>query len=552
MLGLGPFKPPSIGGKLTREHGFLREVKMNATMWYLAATLSVLSTCVWAQDIKLKPKPTETSVVKAGDIVPPRVVEACAPGHCPFAGQTVTVITGTGPAISGPVLELKDEFEAATGATLKIAGFRYEELFANFMSDMTNRTGKYDAAIAAAFWLGELVAGGYILPYDKYYNDPRFPKWDIDEVLPGPRSLLSYAGQKYMVANDHDGQVMYYRRDLLADPQHQAAFKQKYGYALGVPETWEQFRDVAEYFNGKDLNGDGVPDHGLVLSLAAGAQGMFHFMSFSAPFVIGPDNPKLYWFDPQTMKPLLESPGHVRALKALVDLVPFGPKEMLGWDLGSGWDYFLAGRAALTFTWGDLGGLAQQEGSKVKGRIGSAPMPGTHAYYSIAQRQWVKTEQLNLVGNTTGSSWAGVISKDFKAPEATYYLLALMATKEKSIVYGVRGWDGIDLGRYFHFLPPDGSAEIEAYLKGGWDEADIRDYSQAYFKNFSNKLQFPYLRIPGAYSYWLALDLHLAEAAAGQLSPEAALKATAVDFEEITIRLGREQQGRAYRDSLEF
>jgi multiple sugar transport system substrate-binding protein len=34
------------------------------------------------------------------------------------------------------------------------------------------------------------------------------------------------------------------------------------------------------------------------------------------------------------------------------------------------------------------------------------------------------------------------------------------------------------------------------------------------------------------------------------LSPEAALKATAVDFEEITIRLGREQQGRAYRESL--
>jgi multiple sugar transport system substrate-binding protein len=279
---------------------------------------------------------------------------------------------------------------------------------------------------------------------------------------------------------------------------------------------------------------------------------MFHFMSFSAPFVIGPDNPKLYWFDPQTVKPLLESPGHVRALKALVDLVPFGPKEMLGWDLGSGWDYFLAGRAALTFTWGDLGGLAQQEGSKVKGRIGSAPIPGTHAYYSIAQRQWVKTEQLNLVGNTTGSSWAGVISKDSKAPEATYYLLALMATKEKSIVYGVRGWDGIDLGRYFHFLPPDGSAEIETYLKAGWNEADIRDYSQAYFKNFSNKQQFPYLRIPGAYSYWNALDLHLAEAAAGRLSPEAALKATAVDFEEITIRLGREQQGRAYRDSLEL
>ena len=100
------------------------------------------------------------------------------------------------------------------------------------------------------------------------------------------------------------------------------------------------------------------------------------------------------------------------------------------------------------------------------------------------------------------------------------------------------------------FLPPDGTGQIETYLKAGWNEADIRDYLKAYFETFTNKLQFPYLRIPGAYSYWQALDVHLAEAAAGQLSPEAALKASAVDFEEITIRRGRERQRQSYRASL--
>ena len=318
---------------------------------------------------------------------------------------------------------------------------------------------------------------------------------------------------------------------------------------LDVPKTWAQFRDVAEYFNGKDLNGDSIPDYGLSMHLKVGAQGMFHFMSFSAPFVIGPDNPRLYWFDPQTMKPLVESPGHVRALTALVELVRFGPKDMLNWDLGKSWDLFLAGRAALAFTWADLGGLAQQEGSKVKGKTGSAPLPGSDAYYSIAHHKWIKTAQPNIVGNTTGGSWTGVISKYSKAPEATYYLLALMATKEKSQVYAARGWDGIDPGRIYHFLPPDGTGQIETYLKAGWNETDVREYLHAYFENFSNKLQLPYLRIPGAYSYWQALDVHLAEAAAGQLSPEAALRATAVDFEEIPLRLGREQQRRAYRTS---
>jgi multiple sugar transport system substrate-binding protein len=219
-------------------------------------------------------------------------------------------------------------------------------------------------------------------------------------------------------------------------------------------------------------------------------------------------------------------------------------------ESGKNWDYFLAGHAALTITWGDLGALAQQEGSRVKGKVGVAHLPGTAEYYSVAQGKWIKTAGTNRVGNTSGGSWAGVISIHTKVPEAAYYLLALMATKEKSVVYAVRGWDGIDPGRRFHFLPPEGSADIADYLKAGWNEADVRDYLHAYFENFSNPQQLPYLRIPGTYNYLQALNLHLAQAMAGQSSPQAALKAAALDFEEITLRLGRDVQRRAYRKSL--
>lgn len=499
-----------------------------------------------------QPTGNDSNVVKMGDIVPPRVARPCKPGSCRFAGQTVTVLVTGGDTIARPIRELTEEYEAATGAKLNIIEVNIDEHFASLINDVTNRVGKYDISMAGAWWLGELVERDFILPYDKYYTDARFPRWDINDVLAAPRSLLVYGGKKYMVANDHDGQVMYYRRDLFADPQHQAAFQQKYGYALGAPGTWVQFRDIAEYFNGKDLNGDGAPDHGLTLALKVGAQAMFHFMSFSAPFVIGATNPKLYWFDPQTMEPLVQSPGHVRALEVLVDLVKFGPKDMLNWDLGKSWDHFLDGRAALTFSWGDLGALAQQEGSRVKGKIAAARLPGTTEYYDLPKRAWVKTNATNLIGNTIGGSWAGVISRYSKAPEAAYYLLALMATKEKSLVYAARGWDGIDPGRTSQLLPPHGTATIDDYRRLGWEDADIRDYLHAYADTFANPLQLPYLRIPGTFSYWQALDVHLGEATSGQLSAAAALKAAAVDFEEITLRLGREKQRRAYRASLQF
>lgn len=492
--------------------------------------------------------------VEAGDLLPPVVAQPCAEGSCPFAGQTVSVIVNTagekGP-ISGPFYEVREEFEAATGATLEIVEVPFAEHFPKLVDDMSTETGAYDTSIAGAWWLGDLVANDFILPLDEYYNDDtgKFPKWDIEDVQPGPRNLLTYGDQLYMVANDHDGQVMYYRRDLLEDAKNQEEFKAKYSYDLGVPTTWQEFRDVAEFFNGKDLNGDGEPDSGLTMHLKVGGQGMFHFMSFSAPFVIGPENNQ-YWFNPETMEPLIASPGHQRALETLTDLVQFGPEAMLSWSLGESWDYFLRGQAALTFTWGDLGALAQQEGSQVKGKTGAAPIPGTTEYYNIQTGEWVTVDGVNMVGNTTGGSWAGVISKSSDAPEATYYLLALMATKEKSFIYAARGWDGADPGRFSHYLPPEGSADIQAYLDAGWDEADVKDYTKAYFDNFGAELQFPYLRIPGTFEYWTALDVHLSEAVTGQATAEEALAATAADFEAITDRLGRDQQKDLYLTSL--
>lgn len=491
------------------------------------------------------------ATVHPNDLAVPRVLPPCKPGSCPFAGQKVRMIS-TRNAISVALIEVKDEFEAATGATLEIVLTPGLEHFPTLISDMTNHVGHYDASLAGAWWLGDMVAGGHLLSYDKFYGDPRFPPWNIDEVLPGPRSLMSYGGHKYMVAYDHDAQVMYYRRDLLNDPRHQAAFERKYGYPLAVPQTWPQLRDAAEYFNGQDLNGDGTPDHGIVMALRPDSQAMFNFMALSASFVIGPTNPQRYWFDPTTMKPLIDSPGHLRALETLVGLIQCGPREMLNWGNEQDWNDFLAGRAAFALSWGDLGALAQERGSRVKGKIGTAEMPGTHAYFDPAQGKWVPTERVNRVGNMAGGSWAGVISKYAKSPEAAYFLLALLASKEKAVAYAARGWDGIDPGRRFQFLPPQGTGELAPYLSAGWNEADVRDNLSAFYRNFTDTQQLPYLRIPGTYSYWLALDLHLVEAASGQLSPAAALKATAVDFEEITIRLGRERQRLAYRASLGF
>lgn len=472
----------------------------------------------------------------------------------PFAGQTVSITVNAagekGP-ITGPFYEHRAEWEEMTGAKLNIIEVPFEDHYTKMMTDLQTGTGAYDGFVAGAWWLGDLVAGDFIYAYDDWYDDPRFPKWDINDVLPGPRLLLTWAGKKYMVANDQDGQIMYYRRDAFNNPEYQAKFKDKYGYDLPVPpRTMKQFRDTAEFFNGWDWNGDGEPDHGVTMHLKVGGQGMFHFMSFSAPWLIS-EQQKLYWFDPADMKPLITSDGHLAALEQLIELVQFGPQAMLGWSLGESWDYFLKGKAALTFTWGDLGGLVQEtDKSFVQGKMGCAPLPGTDRWYDLAKKEWVEVKEPNLVGNTTGGSWAGVISKLSKAPEATYHLFAFHAQEKLSKVYATRGWDGVDPGRYSHFLPPYGTATLEDYTSQGWEAGDVTEYTNAYYENFNNPKQFPYLRIPGTFEYWVALDKELSEAAIGSKSPKDALNAVAKAWDDITDRLGRDEQLQLYKASM--
>jgi multiple sugar transport system substrate-binding protein len=118
--------------------------------------------------------------VKPGGYKAPKVAEPCG-NDCPYEGDTVTVTVNTagkeGP-ISGPLYEVRDEFEAATGAKLEIVELPFAEHFPKLMTDLTSQTGEYDASIAGAWWLGDLVGGDFIIPYDKYYNDPKFPQWD--------------------------------------------------------------------------------------------------------------------------------------------------------------------------------------------------------------------------------------------------------------------------------------------------------------------------------------------------------------------------------------
>ncbi|MCP4362035.1 MAG: extracellular solute-binding protein [Chloroflexi bacterium] len=489
-------------------------------------------------------------------------------GEQPFKGQEVTItVNNSGPkgGISGPLYEWRDAWEKLTGAKLTIVELPIDEQFQKVMIDLQTGAGNYDICMPPASWYGDLVTGGFAFSPEGFYDDPRFPKWHREYLPPSLVNLHTWEGKWYGVPNDSDGQVLYYRKDILTDPEWQAAFKAEVGYDLPVPpKTWDQVYDIANFFNNKDWDRDGEveKDSGVALHFQVRNQGMYHFVSLSAAYTVLPGDKvdkchNVYWFDPDDLTPLVNEPGHVKALEFLIKLFKTGPEAQIAWGLGEAWDYFLRGDAIFTYSWGDVGSLVQDESrSQIKGKLGASVLPGSYEVYDRCQGDFVKMDEPNVIGNTTGGSWHGVIlnsTVDKGVAEAAYSLLAFHATPKISMWNVTRGWTGVDPGWNIHYLKEQGgTATVEDFVKEDWNADDVVDYTQAYHDNFFADTVQPYIRIPGGEEFWYKLDEHLSAAMAGQLSAQEALDRAAQDWNDINDRFGMEEQLKYYQESIGY
>jgi multiple sugar transport system substrate-binding protein len=491
-------------------------------------------------------------------------------GHAFGDGKQFTFgVLGQGSrgGISGTIYFWRNVFEAATGAEMEIVEIPYNQLGTTIPADFLTGQYTYDAFVGAAWQYGDWVSNEWIQPIDQWIGDERFPSWSPEDTAPPFRALLQWGGQTYGTQMDGDAQLFYYRYDILNDPEWQAAFEAEVGHPMpNPPTTWQQLLEVTSFFNGKDWNEDGDPDDGISLHLAAGGQGHFHYATLSASFAVTPadgDDPRavtkfdnVYWFDPDTMDPLINQPGHVRALEFLQELAATGQEAQFGWQLGDAWDNFLGGNAIATFSWGDVGSLSQNpERSVIKGNLGATPILCSEEWYDRETSEFVTdAENPNCIGNTTGGSWHPTMSAFTENPELTYYFMSMLANPTINFYNATTGWQGIDPCCTYQLYEPRGSATSEDYTAVGFDAGDMERYINAYGSNVYDKpTSLTYLRIPGTLEYIQeTLDIHLSEAMTGQSTAQEALDATAEDWRGITEELGVDSQLAIYQAAIGY
>jgi multiple sugar transport system substrate-binding protein len=467
----------------------------------------------------------------------------------PYKNTTINVMVLRS-AVGDCVEYHAPRWEEQTGAHVNITKIPIDTLHQEIFADLKG-PGQYDAYQTAAWFYGDFFTSDEpsIVEIAPFLKDPKYPYWDPDQFLPAMKRLYTWQGKLYGVLFDADAQILYYRKDVFGNADYQEKFKSKLGYDLpNPPKTMKEMHDVASFFTGWDWNGDGKDDWGISLHAKVNEQGFFHFLTLAAPYVVSPAN-KYFYFNPDDMKPLINSEGHLRALEDYVKFLANGPKEQIGWTLEQGWNVFLSGHAVMEPTWGDLPTLAQDRArSSVQGRVGATIIPGATEAFNPLTNQWEKTA-LNTVGNTNGGSWHCVISRQSKQKEAAYDFLAFMANKKNAFFNVVTGWTGVQPAMKYEYFPPVGTGNVEEWVNQGWDKADAIAYLNAYYANLVLPAQEIYLRIPGAADYWHELDVRISSVLAGKTKPKEALDDIYQAWEQITDRYGRESQKKLYAES---
>jgi len=291
-------------------------------------------------------------------------------------GKSLSVIAEA-TANSQIIEKLLPDFKDKTGIDVTIEQAPYDSLVQKAVLDFTGNKGTYDVLSIPYEYLGSFAEKGYLAPIDDMVSTPPTgvgTDFSTADIIPGMWKLSSnWKDHWYGMPSNSAVMMMFFRKDLMENPDEQAAFKAKYGYDLAPAKTWAQYKDIAEFFTrpaGATLAGQTLsePFYGVTLAGKRHVATVLEWMNYA--WGQGGD---LFSKDGQ---PALNSPENITALDYEKALTPFAPP---GYTSAT-WDDTTAalqqGTAAESITWGDTAGAMEDtEASKVVGKMGYTSIP---------------------------------------------------------------------------------------------------------------------------------------------------------------------------------
>ena len=402
---------------------------------------------------------------------------------------------------SGPV------WEQLTGIKTNVVELSHPDQYSKPVAEHIARSGAYDILDIEPAWTPSLADGGVIAPLDdyiaKYLN-----KADLEDYHPLYKALPTYKGKIWGFFDDGDMFALYYRKDIFEDPKLKEGYQKKFGKALEVPKTWEDYAQVEQF----------ITDN-----MAPKVYGAGHFRKAGSP---GNQYDFLQQFRANggqffdgSMKAQLASD---KGIKTLTNMLAANKASIPGnneLDAVSLWAAWLQGKVAMIYSWPPTGrmtaGYSQSDKainfipqSTIADKVGYAVVPGNPEH-------------------ATGYNKA--LAADSPNLDASYLFMQWAVSPPVSLARVMLPYALRDPYRLSHF-------KSDLY-------AELFPTAKDYLRNLNASANVGLLDMimPGWQDYALSIDRMCTSVWAGT-DPKAALTTAAAEWDATTKRLGVESQ----------
>jgi len=442
------------------------------------------------------PAPTAASASASATVAPTAVapIATVAPTNLGKNFNNLQIKIGASTEYYAYALrQFQGQIEKEFGVKLNIDVVPASDMYQRNLTEFTSGSSSYDLFMFLPFQLPDYAA--HLEPLDdltkSYGLDLK-----LNDVLPVFREVYSsWDGKLVSMPFDGDVHLFLYNKDAFGNSNLQTQFKAKYSYDLKVPETYDQYLDMAQFFTENKWRTDGRQGFGTAEGLS-GPEWWWENRLASYGGV---------YFD-DDVKPLINSKNAIAATDNLVKEVE---------------NALVKGDVAMSINWSSAYRTSTNpQKSTTVGKIGSAMTPG-----AMVNGKLVRHDAL-----CTG--WSLAIPKYAKNKEAAAYVLWFYSQPEVHLQFVVDPDTGIDA---FRASALDNDRFVTTYGK---------DYAQSIKDALASG--FPDLQLLNSQEYYQRLDDGLKEAIVGSKSVQSAMDDAASKWSDITQRMGQQRQKDAW------
>jgi multiple sugar transport system substrate-binding protein len=408
------------------------------------------------------------------------------------------------------------KWEELTGVKMEIVPLGYTDIPAKIMQEGVAKTGVYDIFNDFPYTAPDAAGAKVIIPLDNYAAKY---KPDFSGVADGLKYQQYHDGKLYIMVNDGDHLLLVLRKDLVENPQARAEYHARFNKEVGCPDTVAEWAQQAAFFQTKE------GDTRWGVKFEKPLYGALGYRSINFSYRHFPVYMKGLLFD-KDMKPRINTPDGIAAIRAFAASVEHMPKDIQGWGTPQIYPFWASGQAYSAMSFPSIVGFGESNpNSVIKGKQITCIIPGNMLPATVVRR----------APQAAGTGY--MVSAYSKHPELAYLFVQ---------------W----------FTSPSVSDEEVAHPRGFWDPYRVDQINNPKIVSRfgaemvkttleNTKYAASLLMLEGNYEYFKILDNNLADVMNKNITPEEAARRIEAGWNEVTNDVGRENQIKIWRKGVE-